>query len=67
MCISNNIILDVEWIPRDENCYAHYLSHIFDFDDWGFLRIVLFILIYCGDHLHAIVLQILKIKKGFYI
>jgi hypothetical protein len=30
-----NILLDVEWIPRDENSYADYLSQIFDFDDWG--------------------------------
>ena len=35
MCISYNILLDVEWIPRDENSYADYLSKIFDFDDWG--------------------------------
>ena len=35
MCISYNIVLDVERIPRHENSYADYLSQIFDFDDWG--------------------------------
>ena len=35
MYILYNILLDVEWIPRDENSYADYLSQIFDFDDWG--------------------------------
>ena len=35
MCISNNIVLEMEWIPRDDNSYADYLSKVFDFDDWG--------------------------------
>jgi hypothetical protein len=26
MCISNNIVLEMEWIPRDVNNYADYLS-----------------------------------------
>lgn len=26
MCISNNIVLEMEWIPRDDNSYADYLS-----------------------------------------
>jgi hypothetical protein len=35
MCISNNIVLEMEWIPRDDNSYANYISKLFDFDDWG--------------------------------
>ena len=35
MCISNNIVLEMEWIPRDDNSYVDYLSKLFDFDDWG--------------------------------
>ena len=35
MCISNNIVLEMEWIPRDDNSYADYRSKLFDFDDWG--------------------------------
>ena len=31
MCISNNIVLEMEWIPRDDNSYADYLSKLFDF------------------------------------
>ncbi|VDI74620.1 Hypothetical predicted protein [Mytilus galloprovincialis] len=29
ICLSHNIFLDVEWIPRDKNTYADYLSKIF--------------------------------------
>jgi hypothetical protein len=35
MCISNNIVLEMEWIPRDDNSYVDYLSKLFVFDDWG--------------------------------
>ena len=35
LCLSYNILLEVEWIPRDENCEADFLSKMFDFDDWG--------------------------------
>ena len=35
LCLSYNILLEVEWIPRDENFEADFLSKIFDFDDWG--------------------------------
>jgi hypothetical protein len=42
MCISYNILLDVEWIPRDENSYADYLSKMFDFDDLGVSKNILF-------------------------
>jgi hypothetical protein len=31
MCISNNIVLEMEWIPRDDNSYADYRSKFFDF------------------------------------
>ncbi|CAG2209771.1 unnamed protein product [Mytilus edulis] len=35
ICLNNNIVLEVEWIPRNENTCADALSKIFDFDDWG--------------------------------
>ena len=35
LCLSYNILLEVEWIPRDENFEADFLSKMFDFDDWG--------------------------------
>ena len=38
LCLSNNILLEIDWIPRGENDYADYLSKIFDFDDWGVLK-----------------------------
>ena len=31
----HNIILEPEWIPREENWTADYLSRIIDYDDWG--------------------------------
>jgi hypothetical protein len=34
MCISNNIVLEMEWIPRDDNSYVDYQSKLFEFDDW---------------------------------
>ena len=30
----HNITIDVDWIPREENEIADYLSKIVDFDDW---------------------------------
>jgi hypothetical protein len=33
--IGNNIVLEMEWIPRDDNSYVDYLSKLFDFDDWS--------------------------------
>ena len=36
MCISNNIVLEMEWIPRDDNSYADYLSKLLDFADYVF-------------------------------
>ena len=35
LCLSYNILLEVEWIRRDENFEADFLSKMFDFDDWG--------------------------------
>ena len=35
LCLSYNILLEVEWIPRDKNFEADFLSKMFDYDDWG--------------------------------
>lgn len=35
ICLENNIRLEIEWIPREMNDQADYLSRIVDFDDWG--------------------------------
>jgi hypothetical protein len=40
-CLKNSIILDVEWIPREKNEKADYLSKIIDKDDWGISRHIL--------------------------
>ena len=34
-CLQNNISLDIQWIPRDQNSKADYLSKIIDYEDWG--------------------------------
>ena len=34
-CKSNDISIDVEWIPRSLNDKADYISKIIDYDDWG--------------------------------
>lgn len=34
-CCKNSIQLEVEWIPRDKNEKADYLSRIVEKDDWG--------------------------------
>ena len=34
-CIANNIRLEPEWIPREENQMADYISRIMDYDDWS--------------------------------
>jgi hypothetical protein len=33
-CLRNNIILEVEWVPRTKNERADYISRIVDADDW---------------------------------
>ncbi|VDI17846.1 Hypothetical predicted protein [Mytilus galloprovincialis] len=40
ICLDNNIVLEIEWIPRDKNIQADELSKIFDFDDWGVSDII---------------------------
>ena len=32
--IANKIRIEPEWIPREENQQADYLSHLVDYDDW---------------------------------
>ena len=34
-CLQNNISLDIQWISRDQNSKADYLSKIIDYEDWG--------------------------------
>ena len=33
-CLSNNIRLEIEWISRNEDEQADYVSRIIDVDDW---------------------------------
>ena len=33
--VANNIRIEPEWIPREENELADYLSRIMDYDDWS--------------------------------
>jgi hypothetical protein len=35
VCLQNSINLKIEWIPRELNEKADYLSKIVDWDDWG--------------------------------
>ncbi|MEW8542467.1 MAG: reverse transcriptase domain-containing protein [Candidatus Thiodiazotropha sp.] len=35
ICFTNNIILEVSWIPRHMNQVSDFYSREFDFDDWG--------------------------------
>jgi hypothetical protein len=62
MCIYNNIVLEMEWIPRDDNSYADYLSKLFDF-----VKMFLIISIYYGDLTLVIVLPIITIEKLLYL
>ena len=39
-CVTNNISLEVEWIPRTENERAYYISRIVDADDWAVSDII---------------------------
>jgi hypothetical protein len=34
----NNISLEVQWVPREENAQADLLSRQIDCDDWGVSR-----------------------------
>ncbi len=33
-CLNNNIILEVDWIPRSKNEQADFISRLIDIDDW---------------------------------
>ena len=35
ICVNNEISIEMEWIPRNLNDPADYLSRLFDPDDWG--------------------------------
>ena len=41
ICLEYKIRLEIEWIPREMNDQADYLSRIVDFDDWGISQIYL--------------------------
>ena len=34
LCVTSQIHLEPEWIPREKNQLADYLSRIIDYDDW---------------------------------
>ena len=34
-CKKDSISVNVQWIPREENEKADYLSKLIDYDDWG--------------------------------
>ena len=34
LCLSNNITLDIQWVPREQNARADYISRLIDPDDW---------------------------------
>ena len=34
LCVQYQIHLEPEWVPREENQLADYLSRIVDYDDW---------------------------------
>ena len=34
-CKKHNISVNIQWIPREENEKADYLSKLIDYDDWG--------------------------------
>lgn len=34
-CMENSISIDTEWVPREFNDYADYISNIIDYDDWS--------------------------------
>ena len=35
VCVQKGIIIDIQWIPRQENVKADYISNIIDYEDWG--------------------------------
>lgn len=34
-CLRNGITIEAQWVPREENTKADYLSKIIDYEDWG--------------------------------
>ena len=34
MCIANQVWLEPEWVPREENVVVDTISRIVDYDDW---------------------------------
>ncbi|XP_062621080.1 uncharacterized protein LOC134282689 [Saccostrea cucullata] len=40
LCLIHKIQLEIEWIPRELNDQADYLSRIVDFDDWGISQVL---------------------------
>ena len=41
ICYEHNIHLDTEWVPRDHNARADFISKLVDFDDWQVTEVVL--------------------------
>lgn len=35
VCVKKGINIDIQWIPRQENVKADYISNIIDYEDWG--------------------------------
>ena len=44
LAMKHNIKLEPEWVPREANVLADYLSRIIDYDDWGLAQDVFSIL-----------------------
>lgn len=34
-CKQHNILVNIPWIPREDNVKADYLSKLIDYNDWG--------------------------------
>ena len=34
ICYERSIHLDIEWVPRDHNAKADFISKLVDFNDW---------------------------------
>ena len=35
VCVQKGIIIDIQWIPRQENVKADCISNTIDYEDWG--------------------------------
>ena len=33
ICVANEITIEIEWVPRDQNTMADYFSKIVDYED----------------------------------